>query len=162
MTVDQERQFVEAAAARLRDLPAPPTSGPLVSIVMLNRDGAELLERFLPALAATAYRDVELIVIDNASTDTSLAVLAAFQPGFEVRVIRNDENATFSDANNQGLATARGELVLFLNNDIEPLDPAGSGGWSTARAARTSRPSGLDSSIRGGRRSPSPVRSTPT
>ncbi len=125
VTVDQERRFVEAAAARLRDLPVPPTSGPLVSIVMLNRDGAELLERFLPALAATAYRDVELIVIDNASTDTSLEVLAGFQPGFDVRVIRNDENATFSDANNQGLAAARGEFVLFLNNDIEPLEP----GW---------------------------------
>jgi GT2 family glycosyltransferase len=121
----EERRFIEAAATRLRELPAPPTSGQLVSIVMLNRDGAALLERFLPALASTAYRDVELIVVDNASTDTSLEVIAGFRPGFDVSVISNDHNATFSEANNQGIATARGELVLFLNNDIEPLEP----GW---------------------------------
>jgi GT2 family glycosyltransferase len=124
-THDQERRFVEAATERLRALPAPPTSGPLVSIVMLNRDGASLLRRFLPTLGTTAYRDVELIVVDNASTDASLEVIAGFRPGFDVRVIRNDHNATFSEANNQGGATARGEFVLFLNNDIEPLEP----GW---------------------------------
>jgi GT2 family glycosyltransferase len=131
---EQERQFAAAAAERLLDLPPPPTTGPLVSIVMLNRDGEALLRRNLPALAATAYRDLELVVIDNASTDGSLDVLSEFRPRFDVRVIRNDDNATFSEANNQGTAAARGELVVFLNNDIEPLEP-GWLGWLVDSAA---------------------------
>jgi GT2 family glycosyltransferase len=113
------RRFV----ARALDPHIPSTEGPLVSIVLLNRDGETHLRRCLPVLAATAYRDVELIVVDNGSTDGSLAILEAFQPGFPVRIIRNTENATFSAGNDQGAAEARGELLLFLNNDIEPLDP---------------------------------------
>lgn len=124
-TISDEQRFRAAAAAILASQPALRTSGPLVSIVMLNRDGATHLRRCLPALAVTSYRDVELIVVDNASTDASIAVLDAFRPAFDVRVIRNDTNATFAEGNDQGLEAARGEFVLFLNNDIEPLDP----GW---------------------------------
>ena len=124
-TVGEEQRFRTAAAAVLAGAPEPPTSGPLVSIVVLNRDGATHLRRCLPALAVTAYRDIELVVIDNASTDASLEVLDAYRPAFDVRVIRNDRNATFAAGNDQGVAAARGDLVLFLNNDIEPLEP----GW---------------------------------
>ena len=115
---DQRRFLARAIPSHV-----PATSGPLVSIVMLNRDGEAHLRRNLPALAATAYRDVELIVVDNASSDGSLKVLEAFRPGFPVRIIRNTENTTFSAGNDQGAAEARGELLLFLNNDIEPMDP---------------------------------------
>ena len=114
-----ERAFLDAITAQLGG-PAR-TSGPLVSIVILNRDGASDLRRCLPALAATAYRDVELIVVDNASSDDSLAVLRAFRPPFPVRIIENPTNESFSTANNRAVATSDGELVLFLNNDIEPI-----------------------------------------
>ncbi|HSL76305.1 MAG TPA: glycosyltransferase, partial [Candidatus Limnocylindrales bacterium] len=108
-----ERRFLASAISRH----VPVTEGPLVSIVMLNRDGEAHLRRNLPALAATAYRDVELIVVDHASTDGSLKVLETFRPAFPVRVLRNPENTTFSAGNDQGAAEARGELLLFLNND---------------------------------------------
>jgi len=115
---DQKRFVRKALGSHV-----PSTDGPLVSIVMLNRDGEEHLRRCLPALAATAYRSIELVVVDNASTDESLGVLETFRPGFPVRIIRNSENTTFSAGNDQGAAEARGDLLLFLNNDIEPLDP---------------------------------------
>ncbi len=102
-------------------LAGAPTSGPLVSIVMLNRDGASLLRRCLPAIASTAYRDIELIVVDNGSSDDSLAVIRSTEVPFPVRVIRNRHNASFSDGNNQALADCHGDLILFLNNDIEPI-----------------------------------------
>ncbi len=114
-----ERAFLAALTTQLGG-PAP-TTGPFVSIVMLNRDGSADLRRCLPALAATAYRDVELIVVDNASSDDSLAVLRAFRPPFPVRIIENPVNESFSAANNRAVATSAGELVLFLNNDIEPI-----------------------------------------
>jgi GT2 family glycosyltransferase len=100
--------------------PAPAT-GERVSMIMLNRDGEAHLRRCLPALAATAYRDLELIVIDNGSSDGSMAVLEAFRPSFPVRIVPNVENLSFSDGNNQGAELATGSLLLFINNDIEPI-----------------------------------------
>jgi GT2 family glycosyltransferase/spore maturation protein CgeB len=97
------------------------TEGPLVSIVMLTRNGEGHLRRCLPVVAAVAYRDVELIVVDNGSTDGSVPYLESFHPRFPVRIVRNAENASFSVGNNQALAECRGELILFLNNDIEPI-----------------------------------------
>ena len=110
-------RLVAAAAAPAR------TEGPLVSIVMLTRDGAAHLRRTLPTLATGAYPNVELLVVDNASSDNSAAVLAAFAPGFPVTVIRNERNESYADANNAAVRACRGDLVLFLNNDVQPVGP---------------------------------------
>ena len=59
----------------------------------------------------------EVIVVDNASTDGSVAMLAREFPW--VRVIANSDNAGFTRGNNQGLAISRGRFVLFLNPDTE-------------------------------------------
>jgi GT2 family glycosyltransferase len=122
MVASQADADAFVARLRARPLPAARTSGPLVSIVMLNRDGAAHLRRCLPALAATSYRDLELVVVDNGSQDESVSILTALSPGFPVRIVRNAENRSFSDGNNQGLAESRGEIILFLNNDVEPID----------------------------------------
>ncbi|HSQ37460.1 MAG TPA: glycosyltransferase, partial [Acidimicrobiia bacterium] len=97
-----------------------PTSGPLVSIIVLSRDGAEHLRRLLPALDTTAYRSFEVLVVDNASTDDTARVLELAW-SFPLRHLRNEYNASFSDGNNQAVAESRGEFVLLLNNDIEPI-----------------------------------------
>lgn len=131
-----DRRAQEELAAALQALrpEAGPADGPLVSIVVLTRDGKAHLERLLAALRdRTAYRAFELIVVDNASGDGTGELLARPWP-FPVRVIRNESNATFSAGNNQGIAAARGEFVLFLNNDVEPINA----GWlgSLVRAAQ--------------------------
>lgn len=101
------------------------TSGSLVSIIVLTRDGAEHLRRLLNALdARTYYRSFELIVVDNGSTDDTAAVLA-IPRHYPIRVIRNEYNASFSRGNNQAADIAEGRFLLFLNNDIEPIN----GGW---------------------------------
>ncbi len=109
------------AAVERRPAGADPPAGPLISMVMLNRDGAALLRRCLPALAETAYPALELIVVDNGSSDDSIAIIEALAAPFPVRIVRNGANRTFSEANNQALADCRGDLVLFINNDIEPI-----------------------------------------
>jgi len=118
-----ERQFVDRLRRGLT--PAALESGPLVSVVVLNRNGEHHLRRLLPALGATAYQDVELIVVDNGSSDASVSVVESWQSRFPVRLLANAQNASFSAANNQAVASSAGELVLFLNNDVEPV----SGDW---------------------------------
>ncbi len=91
---------------------------PEISVVIPNWDGEKLLRSCLPALAAQTCRDFETIVVDNGSTDGSLAYLKASQP--QAQVICNQENRGFAAAANQGLHAARGRFVAFLNNDAMP------------------------------------------
>ncbi|HVM14495.1 MAG TPA: glycosyltransferase [Egibacteraceae bacterium] len=113
----------EALARRLREeVPEPSlTTAPLVSIVILNHSGASHLRRCLPALVSTDYPSLELIVVDNASTDESVDIVKNLDAPFPVKLIENSRNESFSDANNQGVAATNGELLLLLNNDVEPV-----------------------------------------
>lgn len=103
--------------------PAPAATGPSVTAIVLNRSGADHLRRLLPALERTAYDRLDVVVVDNASTDDSLAVLDAFMGRLPLTVVRNDHNASFSDGNNQGADASSGDYLLLLNNDVEPIEP---------------------------------------
>jgi GT2 family glycosyltransferase len=112
----------------------------VVSIVVVTWNSARYLPRCVEAIRAQTYRDLEVIAVDNASSDDSLVILrredgegsrdaqpsrisrsfavsAAQYDGLKIRVIRNDTNRGFSAAVNQALAVARGEFVLLLNPD---------------------------------------------
>ena len=84
-----------------------------VSIVLVTWNSGPYLPRCLEGIAHQTHRDVELIVVDNASDDDSARIAALHA----AHVIRNTENRGYSAAVNQGLAVARGELVLTLNPD---------------------------------------------
>jgi O-antigen biosynthesis protein len=116
------------AEARLREAlareePSAAAEGAAVSIVIPTRDGREHLERLLPALERTRHRPFEVIVVDNGSVDGSADWLRARQTPFPLRVIANPEGRSFAEATNQGIRASDGELVLFLNNDVEPAGP---------------------------------------
>ncbi|HKZ70836.1 MAG TPA: glycosyltransferase family 2 protein [Anaerolineales bacterium] len=89
----------------------------LVSIIVPNWNGAHHLPTCLDSLRAQTFRDFEIIVADNASADTSRALLAAGYP--EVKVIALERNLGFAGACNAGLRAARGEIKVLLNNDTE-------------------------------------------
>ena len=99
---------------------------PPVSIVVLNRDGEDHLRLLLPRLAtATDYPRFELVLVDNASSDGSLELARSLELPFPLTIVENDENLSFSDANDDAVERAAFDLVLFLNNDVEPFEP----GW---------------------------------
>lgn len=98
--------------------------GPLVSIVILTRNGVDHLSRLLPALNETRYRSFEVIVVDNGSTDGTDELLTRTWT-FPLQTVQNGHNTSFSEGNDQGADLAQGEHLLFLNNDIEPINP----GW---------------------------------
>ncbi len=92
-----------------------------VTAAVLNYDGRELLEVILPSLERQTYRDFEVVVVDNGSTDDSVEYLRRHWPAVRV-VSAGTENIGVSAALNLAVATANGEFVALLNNDIE-LDP---------------------------------------
>ena len=92
----------------------------LVSVIIVSWNSARFLGRCLAALAQQTCRSIELIHIDNASDDDSIAIVRIVSPS--ARQIINDTNRGFSAAVNQGLRLANGEFVLLLNPDafLEP------------------------------------------
>ena len=99
-----------------RERASGPTAG-LTSVITVNFNaGGHIVSATGAALASTA--PVELLVVDNASTDGSLDTLrTAVGSDPRVRILENDANVGFAKANNQGLVAACGEWLLFLNPD---------------------------------------------
>ncbi|PAV06297.1 glycosyltransferase family protein [Methanobacterium bryantii] len=95
---------------------------PMVSIIILNRNGENHLKRlFNDFKEDIQYPNYEMIVIDNASTDGSIKFLEKLSESLPITIIKNSENRSFSEANNHAAKIANGEYLLLLNNDVEPL-----------------------------------------
>ena len=97
---------------------------PLVSILVPFRDKAALLDTCLTSiLAKTDYANFEIVGIDNGSTDAAtLRLIERLQQrDARVRVVRYDAAFNFSAINNFGARQARGEHLVFLNNDTEVI-----------------------------------------
>ena len=90
----------------------------MVSIIIPNWNGKKYLRDCLEAVRAQTYRDFEVLLVDNASSDPSLEYVKTFFP--EIRVIPLSENRGFSGAANEGIKRAKGQFVALLNNDAFP------------------------------------------
>ena len=87
-----------------------------VSLVVLNWNGRAQLERCLPSLEALDYPNYEIILVDNGSSDDSVAFVRERFPA--IRIIENGENLGYPKGINVGLRAAEGEIIVPLNNDI--------------------------------------------
>jgi GT2 family glycosyltransferase len=83
-----------------------------VSVVVVTWNSAPFLPRCLAGIAEQTWKETELIVVDNASADDSLSHVPS-----SATIIRNETNAGFARAANQGIAAARGDFVLLVNPD---------------------------------------------
>ena len=93
---------------------------PLLSIVLVSYNVREHLLEAVRAVYASDGVAIEVIVVDNASSDGSAEALEARFP--KTSVIRSDSNLGFGKASNRGIARSRGEFVLLLNPDVV-VDP---------------------------------------
>jgi GT2 family glycosyltransferase len=91
-------------------------TSPAASLIIINYNGADLLPDCIESVLPTLRAQDELLVVDNASTDTSLAVLARFAD--VIRIVPLPRNIGFGRACNLGSAAARGDLLVFLNPDV--------------------------------------------
>lgn len=112
--------------------------GPLASIIIPTRDGLDLLRTCVESLyAKTDYRAFEIIVVDNGSTQPeTLQWLEAMSRRESFRVICADVPFNWSALNNLAAREARGEVLVFLNNDTEIID----GQWLQRLAENALRP----------------------
>jgi GT2 family glycosyltransferase len=89
---------------------------PSVAVVILNYNGRNYLQKFLPAALASAYSNKRIIVADNASTDDSIDVLKQFD---SVEVLLLDRNYGFAEGYNQALKKIEADYFVLLNSDVE-------------------------------------------
>ena len=88
----------------------------MISAIVVNYNGAELLSACLESLCTQTYSDLEVIVVDNASTDGSDKIPVEFEAC--VHLIRSKGNLGYGGGINAGIAEASGDLIFALNNDI--------------------------------------------
>ncbi len=91
---------------------------PAVSAIIVNWNGAQHLRVCLPSLLSQTFTSLEIIVVDNGSSDDSAEVATEFQ----VRWLGLKENMGLAPALNRGAAIAPGDFLLFVNNDMR-FDP---------------------------------------
>lgn len=92
----------------------------LASVIILNFNGRKYLKKCLDSLKRQTYPAVEVILIDNASTDGSVKYVKENFPC--MKVVENQRNVGFAEGNNIGANYASGDYLVFLNYDTE-VDP---------------------------------------
>ena len=105
----------------LKVLISSPNDVPKVSIITPTRDGAELLEKCYRALDSnTSYPNWEWIIGDSVSEDGTAEMVKSWKDSRVKLVERGTTEGSFSSINNELVAYASGDYLLFLNNDTEP------------------------------------------
>jgi len=90
---------------------------PLVSVIVVNYNGKVFLKKCLSSLSSQSYPDIEIIFVDNGSSDGSANYVRKEFPF--VKILEIKKNLGFAKGNNTGIKEARGELIATLNNDTE-------------------------------------------
>jgi glycosyltransferase involved in cell wall biosynthesis len=100
-----------------------PDDGPKVSIIIPTRNGLSILRRCIDSLRTTTYRNYEVIVVDNDSDDAATIEYLDTLPHRVERIANPHGRFNFAWINNRAAERADGDLLLFLNNDTEVIEP---------------------------------------
>ena len=90
---------------------------PFVSVIVVNYNGRVYLDECMSSLSVQTYPTIEIIFVDNGSSDSSCEYVEKNFPS--VKIIANNENLGFAKGNNIGIKAAKGELIATLNNDTK-------------------------------------------
>ncbi len=92
------------------------------AIVILNWNGQQLLEQFLPSIVRFSSDIAEVYVADNASTDSSISYVKDFFPS--VHIVQNPTNAGYAKGYNDALQSIKADVYCLINSDVEVTE-----GW---------------------------------
>ncbi|MCC5941514.1 MAG: glycosyltransferase family 2 protein [Balneolaceae bacterium] len=87
------------------------------SIIIVTWNAVHHLKKFLPTVAATEYENVEIIIADNASKDGSVEWIKENYP--KIKIVSFDKNHGYAGGNNKAVKYATGDVLIFLNNDVQ-------------------------------------------
>jgi len=94
-------------------------NSPFVSIIILNYNGKIFLDECLTSIFNTKYENFEIILVDNGSSDGSVEyVKEKYGEKEKLRILALNKNMGFAKGNNEGFKIAKGEYIIFLNNDV--------------------------------------------
>lgn len=120
---------------QIKETPPVPKAHPLVSILICTRN-ADLLSRCLASVRGnTSYPSLEMIVVHHLGSEHDSRIAELTREANALRLPFKGE-FNFSAMNNLGAHSAQGEILLFLNDDVEPLDPF----WLARMVARLEQP----------------------
>lgn len=105
---DSERDFLMAGDQQLL---------PLASVIVLNFNGEKIIERCLEHLLCQSYPKVEIVVVDNASSDGSLDILSRYASEGRICLIKSSTNLGVAGGRNFGVTKACGDVIAFIDND---------------------------------------------
>jgi GT2 family glycosyltransferase len=115
-----------------------PEPHPLVSIIIPTHNGHQILARCIESVFLhTSYENYELLIVDNQSDDPeTLAYFNTLKRNTKVTLLPYHKPFNFSAINNHAAQAAQGEILVFLNNDVEVITP----NWLTALVGHALRP----------------------
>ena len=100
------------------------TDSPLVSIIIPSKDNPDILRQCIDSVIGfTDYKNYEIIVVDNGSNDENRQVIEKYLSDVNAAYIYDKADFNFSKMCNTGAAAAKGEYLLFLNDDMELFQP---------------------------------------
>ncbi|WP_165390866.1 glycosyltransferase family 2 protein [Pseudoduganella lutea] len=125
------------AARRVRPALPADASDVVVSLIIPTRDRADLLKRCIDSIQRfTTWRRLEILIIDNGSTESSTHAYFADIATRGIRVLPMPGPFNYADLNNRAVTQASGEIIGLVNNDIEALHE----GWLDEIIAQLMRP----------------------
>ena len=88
-----------------------------ISVVVPVYNVEKYLEKCLQSLIEQCYSDMEIVVVDDKSTDRSLCIAKKYEKYNNVKVISKEKNTGLSDSRNVGIRESRGQYIMFLDSD---------------------------------------------
>jgi GT2 family glycosyltransferase len=139
-----DRRGIAAAAETIPELAvqrvryAIPDPKPLASILIPTRNGQRLVRQCIESIRAkTTYSPYEIVLVDNGSDDRkAIEYFESLEREGVIRLLKDPRPFNFSRLNNEAAREARGEHLVFLNNDIEVITPE----WLTELVSHARRP----------------------
>lgn len=94
---------------------------PLISIIIPNKDQVESLDKCLKSIEKSSYKNYEIIIVENNSTEDATFVYYKKIESDKIRIVYWSDEFNYSAINNFGVKHARGDYLLLLNNDVEVI-----------------------------------------